>query len=190
MTKKNLVIPLCVLILVTLACSIGYVDNTDPDIGYILDKTATAESYSQSSAPVRVEPTPGPTPKADVPQSEVTQPKSGEINEYSVSATNFTCTCQVDGNVTSQLTIKGDQLEHKDSGGGVLVYDKIGDNRYRRSWMGYYILESGEGDNKTETKVDEERSVVIILTNDGYVMEHYQGSDSSPCCLHTFTNTK
>jgi hypothetical protein len=193
MTKKNWVIPLCVLILVTMACSFGYegvVFSDDPEIDHILDITATAESYSQSSAPIQVEATPEPAPKTDVPQNEVTQPESGEINEYSVSATNFTCTCVVDGNVTVQFTIEGDQLEFNNSAGGSDVYEKIGENRYKRSWMGYYILTSGEGDNMTETKVDEEQSTVIILNNDGYVMEHYKGSDDSPCCYHTFKITK
>ena len=107
-----------------------------------------------------------------------------------MTAQDFDCICQVDGNVQVEFTFKGDQLEVKNASGGVDVYDKIGENRYRRSWMGYYILVSGEGDQKTETQVEEERSVVIILNDNGYVMEHYQGTASSPCCIHTFTNTK
>jgi hypothetical protein len=56
--------------------------------------------------------------------------------------------------------------------------------------MGYYILVSGEGDNKTSTQVEEERRDVIILTEDGFISEHYQGEESSPCCFHTFTLNK
>lgn len=36
-------------------------------------------------------------------------------------------------------------------------------------------------------KVDEEPNVVIILTDTGYVIEHYQGDSGSACCYHTFT---
>jgi hypothetical protein len=105
------------------------------------------------------------------------------INEYSVSAQDFNCICQVDGNVNVELRVNGDQLEVIDTSGGVQVYDKIGENSYKRSWMGYYIDTTGG----KETKVDEEKSVIIILTPTGYVMEHYQGSEGSPCCIHTFT---
>jgi len=105
------------------------------------------------------------------------------INEYSVSAQDFNCICQVDGNVNVELRVNGDQLEVIDTSGGVQVYDKIGENTYKRSWMGYYIDTTGG----KETKVDEEKSVIIFLTPTGYVMEHYQGSEGSPCCIHTFT---
>jgi hypothetical protein len=105
------------------------------------------------------------------------------INTYSVSAQDFNCICQVDGNVNVELRVNGDQLEVIDTNGDVQVYDKIGENSYKRSWMGYYIDTTGG----KETKVDEERSVVIILNSNGYTMEHYQGSESSPCCIHTFT---
>ena len=35
--------------------------------------------------------------------------------------------------------------------------------------MDYYILVSAEGDQKTETQVDEEQSTIIILTDTGFV---------------------
>jgi len=107
------------------------------------------------------------------------------IKEFSVTAQDFTCICQVDGNVNVELRVNGDQLEVVDSSGGMQVYDKIGENTYKRSWMGYYILKV---DGK-DTTVDEEKSVVITLTDDGYIMEHYSGTESSPCCIHTFTRT-
>jgi hypothetical protein len=53
--------------------------------------------------------------------------------------------------------------------------------------MGYYILVSGEGANKTETKVDELKTVIIILTDTGYILENYSGDSGSPCCIYTFT---
>lgn len=192
MNKKRVVIALFVILTITMACTISYEGinfGSDPDIEKIEDMTATAE-HGQSSPPIVPVSTPEPTAAPVVPQPPEPVTNTAGPKEYSVAATNFDCTCQVDGNVTVELTIKGDQLEIPNGQGGVDVYDKIGDNRYKRSWMGYYILSSGEGDQKTETKVDEERSVVIILNDNGYVMEHYQGSASSPCCFHTFTNTK
>lgn len=126
-------------------------------------------------------------------QEQANQPEESEsseavtnnigINTYSVSAQDFNCICQVDGNVSVELRVNGDQLEIVDTNGSAQVYDKIGENTYKRSWMGYYIDTTGG----KETKVDEERSVVIVLNNNGYMMEHYQGSESSPCCVHTFT---
>jgi len=53
--------------------------------------------------------------------------------------------------------------------------------------MGYSILMSGEGDQVTETKAEEENITVITLTSNGYVMESYSVSSSSPCCYYTFT---
>jgi hypothetical protein len=91
----------------------------------------------------------------------------------------------VDGDVSQALSVKGDQL-FLGTGEGEQVYEKIGANTYKRSWMGYYILNV----DGIDTKVDEERSDVIILTANGYIMEHYQGSNSSPCCVHTFTKKK
>ena len=112
-------------------------------------------------------------------------------HEYSVNATNFECTCQATDNMTVDFNFTGDQVEITNGGGGAtMVYAKIGDNIYQRSYMGYYILTSGEGDQVTETTVEEEQRVVIILTGNGYVMESYSGSSSSPCCYYTFEIVK
>ena len=193
MRKKSAVPFLIVLLLITMACTISYEGinfGSDPDIEKIEDQTATAE-YALPAVPQPAASTPEPViTQPPAPQAPVEQNDTGGPTEYSVTAQNFDCICQVDGNVTVEFTFKDDQLEVKNAGGNVDTYQKIGDNRYRRSWMGYYILSSGEGDNKVETKVDEERSVVIILNDNGYVMEHYQGDSPSPCCFHTFTNTK
>lgn len=193
MTKKQTTILLLFAVLLTsLACTISYEGvaiGSDPDIDKIEDMTATAEKalfVAPEQAPSTPEPTRPPAPSEPSPvEQENTTP-----SEYSVTAANFDCVCQVDGNVKVEFNFKGDQLEVTNAGGGVDVYDKIGENTYKRSWMGYYILESGTGENKTETRVDEERSVVIILNDNGYVMEHYQGTSSSACCYHTFTRMK
>lgn len=109
-----------------------------------------------------------------------------EENEYSVTGTNFGCTCSVDGNtMTLSLDIIGDQLTYAGN-----VYDKIAENTYKRTYMGYYLNVSGEGENKVTTQIDEERHDIIILTEDGFISEHYQGDESSACCYHTFTLQK
>jgi hypothetical protein len=105
------------------------------------------------------------------------------INEYSVSAQDFNCICQVNGNVNTEFRVNKDQLEIVHPNGEVEVFEKIGENTYKKTWMGYYIDTTGG----KETKVDEERSAVIILNNNGYILEHYQGSESSPCCIFTYT---
>lgn len=134
---------------------------------------------------------PPPEPEAAKPASEdvsSSDPESSysEENEYAVSATNFSCTCSVDSPTKSlSLDINGDELTYAGN-----VYNKIADNTYKYSWMGYYILQSGEGEDKTSTQVDEERHNVIILADDGFVLESYQGDESSACCFHTFTLNK
>jgi hypothetical protein len=192
MKKKNGLIPLIIIIIITMACTIGYEGvaiGSDPDIEKMEDLTATA-LHIERSLPMQAVSTPEPTSQPVVSQSSDVDMENAGPKEYSVSATDFDCICQENGNVMVEFNFKGDQLEITNSGGNVDVYEKIGENRYKRSWMGYYILAGGEGDSVTETKVEEERSVVIILNDSGYVMEHYQGSSSSPCCFHTFASTK
>lgn len=190
--KKRVAISLLIAILILMmACTISYEGvaiGDDPDVSKIEDQTATAEGRL---LPVPEEPQNTPQPTQPPVQSNPPEAvSSAGLKEYAVAATNFDCVCQVDGNVKVEFTLKGDQLEMTNPAGGVDVYDKIAENAYKRSWMGYYILASGEGENMTETRIDEERSVVIILNDTGYVMEHYQGTNSSPCCFHTFTKTE
>ena len=136
-------------------------------------------------APVESEPEPE-NPNSSNSSSEEIETKIREEQDYSVSATNFGCTCSVDSNtMTISLDINDDQLTYAGN-----IYNKIADNTYKRSYMGYYILQSGEGENMTQTQVDEERHDIIILTDDGFISEHYQGNESSPCCYHTFTMNK
>ncbi len=195
--QKKFVLPLVItVLLVLLACSIGYdgFDMTgDEEANKLstLDAHATemAESESYSAPQPVTEPTPVPQPT--VPPAAPTEPEpepkpsTDSATEYSVTSQNFDCICQETGTVTQAVKVEGDKLVLGDQ-----TYDKIGDNTFKRSWMGYYILVSGEGTNKTETKVDEERSVVVTLTGTGYTMEHFQGQSGSPCCIHTFTENK
>jgi len=83
------------------------------------------------------------------------------------------------------LDIQDDKLFFNLPDGTSNEFVKVGPNTYKRSYMGYYILvdsETGE-----ETRVDEERHDVIILTEDGFISEYYQGTEGSPCCFHTYT---
>ena len=171
---------LVVVLLLTMACIGG-----DIEVNLVPDKTATEEENWRPS--IRQQPVSTPEPTYQREESQGSEAVSGnvETNEYSVTAENFDCQCQVDGDVSQALSVKGDQL-FLGTGEGEQVYEKIGANTYKRSWMGYYILNV----DGIDTKVDEERSDVIILTANGYIMEHYQGSNSSPCCVHTFTKKK
>ncbi len=140
---------------------------------------------AQPADPPPPEPEPAKPASEDVSSSDPESSYSEE-NEYAVSGTSFGCTCSVDGNtMTLSLEIDGDQLTYAGN-----VYDKIAENTFKRSYMGYYILQSGEGEDKTSTQVDEERHDIIILTDDGFISEHYQGDESSACCFHTFTLNK
>jgi hypothetical protein len=184
----RVLIALSVLLLSSLACSIGYegvvfTDDPEPDNPYQeLIQQQTLEATNASSP----ESTPEPEYRPVEPQagSEAERVNAG-THEYAVNATNFDCICQVDGNVNSTFTFTGNQLDLNGE-----IYDKIDDNRYKRSFMSYYILDSGSGDAVTSTVVEEEKHVIIILTGSGYVMEHYSGESSSPCCYHTFTLEK
>jgi hypothetical protein len=192
MNKKPVVLSVIAIFWVMMACTIGYEGvsiGSDPEIEFIEDQTATAASAAVLvQEPVASTPVPGYQPASPAgSQGDVANVGS---HEYSVTATNFDCTCQVDGNVNVSFNFKGDQLEFTNPGGGVDMYDKIGENTYKRSWMGYYILQSGSGLQVTSTVVEEEKHVVIILTEGGYAVEHYSGESSSPCCIHQFTMVK
>ena len=195
--NKNIVLPLVLIILfILLACSIGYegaVLTNDEELNKQQEEALLFTSIAPSTeneAPldsaVTAEPEPTSPPATPVvSETEAVVTFSEGATEYSVTAQNFDCICTETGNVTQQFKIEGDILTLGDQ-----TYNKIGNDTYRRSWMGYYILVSGEGDNKTETQVEEERSSVIILTSDGYIMENYQGDSGSPCCINTFTENK
>lgn len=196
--KKHIkfIILLFFMALMSLACSfsmegINWGDDPSEMERLIQQETVSALTYEENTANIEEEPAAMVEPATQLPLAPVAntsnaKPDGNGEKDYSVSATNFGCTCQVDGNtITAELKIEGDQLEYAGN-----MYNRISENTYERSYMGYYILVSGEGDQKTETKVDEERSDVIIITPDGFISEHYQGTDGSPCCYHTFTIQK
>lgn len=195
--QKKIAIPMVLLIsFILLACSISFegINFTDDEqldrlatgtaLNELLNQLTEEAPSSGVDAPLVVpEPTSAlqPTAVAD----PISVPESNTTTEFSVTAQNFDCICEATGTVTQEYKVEGDQLLI-----GGMVFDKIGNNTYRRSWMGYYILVSGEGDNQTETQVEESRSSVITLTETGYVMENYQGEGGSPCCINTFTRNK
>ncbi len=197
--KKKFVVPILLITLMPmLACSyalegisIGDPNEPhDPISEMFAQETLDAmETEETGSAPADATPEPE-YQSVIIPGSDMERVVAGS-HEYSVNATNFECTCQATDNMTVDFNFTGNQVEITNGGGGAaMVYDKIGENKYQKSVMGYYILTSGEGDQVTETKVEEENITVIILTSNGYVMESYKGSSSSPCCYYTFTIEK
>lgn len=193
--QKKFALPLIVIVLIVLlSCSIsmeGINFSGDEEANKIstlrAHETEMAESESEAALPPVTEPTPEPQPTTPPVPTTAAEPETNTDGptEYSVTSQNFDCICQETGTVTQEVKVEGDKLLL-----GGQTFDKIGDNTFRRSWMGYYILVSGQGDNKTETQVEEERSLIVILTEDGYIMENYQGDNGSPCCIFTFTKNK
>jgi len=189
MTKKIAFLFSAMIILaITLACSIAYEGINFTDDPEDLDKdrmrmemTEMAEQAEMESASSSV-----PAQKVqDTPEAAATAlpaqvPQNAEPRSYSVQAANYDCICAVDGDVSVTFNFNGDTLEVLDGQGVPTVYDKVGENTYSRSFMGYYILDGEE--------VDEEKRVVITFTDTGYTMEHFSGDSGSPCCVHTFTN--
>lgn len=188
---------LLITLLLTLACSIGYEGlqiSDDPEplspVDSLLSQETLQAMGEEQAGSDSAEATPEPEYQSVIPpESEMEKVVAGS-HEYSVSATNFECICQATANMKVDFKFTGDQVEITNEGGAAMVYDKIGENKYQRSFMGYYILTSGEGDQATETKVEEENRTLIILTNNGYVMESYKGEAPSPCCYYTFTIEK
>jgi hypothetical protein len=182
--------------LIMMACSFGYEgvaigddpEDLERDMMRLTIEAMNMESVPQAAAATS-EPKYQPADSQGVDPSTVEAVVAG-THEYSVEAANFECTCQVDGNLTVSFSFTGDQVEVTNAGGSGQVYDKTGENSFKRTFMGYYILDSGSGDQVTSTVVEEERSVVIILDPTGYRMEHFQGEADSPCCYHTFTKRK
>lgn len=181
-----------------LACSIsldgiGFSDDQkrpDPYQEMLAQETFEAMlSEEPGSAPA--EATAEPEYRPILPAGSDMEKAAAGSHEYSVSANNFNCICQATDNMTVDFNFSGSQVEITNGGGGAaMVYDKVGENTYQKTEMGYYILKSGEGDQATETKVEEEDRTVIILTSSGYVMENYKGEESSPCCYYIFKKEK
>ncbi len=198
--KKPASLLLIAVLLFTLACTIGYegiVFSDDPEIDRIYQMTETAAArdpndpltsgFNLSDRVHRVTEEPdSPVDTSSSTTSFVSTP-SGDQVEYAVSASNNGCVCQVSGNMTLALDIQEDKLFYNLPDGTSHEYAKISENSFKRTYMGYYILVDTSGGQEVETRVDEERHDVIILTRDGFISEHYQGNESSPCCYHTFT---
>jgi hypothetical protein len=189
--KFRFVIVLSVILL-SLACTIGYEgvsisdgpEPYDPFQELLQEQTLVAQQEEVDAGDSDATPEPEYRPVESQAGSDAERVNAGS-HEYAVNATNFDCICRVDGNINSTFNFQGNQLDLNGE-----IFSKIGENRYKRSFMGYYILDSGSGDAVTSTVVDEEKHVIIILTGSGYVMEHYSGDASSPCCYHTFTLEK
>jgi hypothetical protein len=197
--KKKFVVPIVLItLLLTLACgvsldgiSIGDPNEPHDPISEMFAQQTSDAMDSEETGSAPADATPEPEYQSVIPSGSDMERVVAGSHEYSVVATNFECTCQATDNMTVDFNFTGDQVEITNGGGGAtMVYEKIGDNKYQRSIMGYYILTSGEGDQVTETRVEEENITVIILTSNGYVMESYSGSSSSPCCYYTFTIEK
>ncbi len=203
---KKFALPILIAVLLSLlACSIGYEGinwGVDEDVEkiYSLTETASAPGYEpitsggipvnrvdEPEEPPEPAPEPAPVTAPPAPSSEVNL--TGDQAEYSVTGTNNGCTCSVSGsNMTLALDIQDDKLFFNLPDGTSNEYTKVGPDTYKRSYMGYYInVDTSSGE---ETRVDEERHDVITLTEDGFISEHYQGTEGSPCCFHTYTNVE
>jgi len=199
--KKKFIFPvLLITLFLTLACGVG-MDGisfgeepepiNDPFRELIVQQTFEAMVAEEEPGSASAESTPAPEYQAVIPSGSDMERAVAGSHEYSVVATNFECTCQATDNMTVDFNFTGNQVEITNGGGGAtMVYEKVGENKYQKSEMGYYILMSGEGDQTVETKVEEENITVITLTSNGYVMENYKGSATSPCCYYTFTIEK
>ncbi|KAF0110436.1 MAG: hypothetical protein FD147_1696 [Chloroflexi bacterium] len=195
--KKKFALPiLLATILLTLACGVGLEgisfgdeqERINPIKEMFEKETMVAMlTLTEESGSALAEATSEPKYQSVTqPGSDMERTVAGS-HEYSVIATNFECTCQATANMTVDFNFTGDQVEITNGGGGAtMVYEKISENQYQNSSMGYYILSSGEGDQTTQTKVEEENRTLINLNGNGYVMEFYKGSSSTPCCFYTF----
>ena len=196
--KKSTSLLVAIVLLLTLACTISYEGinwGFDEDVEkiYSLTETASAPGYepiTSGGIPVNrvdepeeaAEPAALTAPLASSFEGNLT----GNAIEYAVSGTDNGCVCSVGGNMMISLEVQDDKLFFNLPDGTSNEFAKVGANTYKRDYMGYYInvnSETGE-----ETRVDEERHDVIILTENGFIREHYQGSEGSPCCYHTFTS--
>lgn len=194
--KKPITLILALLILFTLSCALDSQGTLERNKQWQLTQTADAELYESLTS--------GGSPEQESPPEATSEPAaqsgsssssssasvavSGDQVEYAVSATNNGCTCSVGGNMMIDLDIQDDKLFFNLTDGTSYEFTKISPNTYKRSYMGYYILaDSSTGE---ETRVDEEQHTVIILTDDGFISEYYQGTEGSPCCSHTYTNVE
>lgn len=195
--KKFRQLVLISMLLLSLSCSImyeGIVFSDDEQAEKLQTATAIAEQVEQLTSGASLEPSAEP-PATTVPfeqpgssSSAGTSDVTGDLVEYAVSAVNNGCTCSTNGNMTLSLEVQGDKLIRKLPDGSSQEFQKVSQDRYQRTYMGYYILVDKIGGKEVETRVDEERHDVIILTGTGFIEEHYQGNEASACCYYTFTS--
>lgn len=189
MQKKHAISLVLLILFISLACVTSYTSKDpnfhfneydDDQYAHLLSRLTEESPSSGVDEPPLAEPTIVPPPTAVAEPISVSE--TNTTTEFSVTAQNFDCICKTDGTETQEFRIEGDQVYIDGK-----VYDKTSNNTYRHEWMGYYILVSGEGENRTETKVEEIHATIIVLTETGYIMENYKGDVGSPCCIFTFT---
>ena len=190
MKKRNLPI-LIFLIFLTIACLDFKAIREDLNNEL---RTAVAEAeYENLTSGATPEPksepaaTSEPVYQTGSSSVAVTPGNTDGMVEYSVTAVSYGCTCKTDGNVSFAMEFQDDKLIRTHTDGSTKEFIKVSQDRYERTCMGYYILRDKTGGKDVETKVDEERRDVIILTETGFIAEFYHGDDTSPCCYFTYT---
>lgn len=205
MGRYSRLLVVCAVFLMAMACSISYhglsvgddekpkdfiqemheVETVDTLLGQMTEvpnDASTPEPEHQAAAPASA-------PVIVPASSDVEQSASGP-HEYSAVSSNSTCVCQESENMIVDFKFTEGQVAVDFGGGEPQVFEKIGENQYQITRMGYYILREKEGDPSSDIKVDREERTVITFTDTGYVMENYQGEDASPCCYYTMTKVK
>lgn len=156
-------------LLVVLSCSISLDGITFGEDPSDTEKMATqmaigAIPYQEENTAVENEPAGIVEPaRPIIPSGGNTIPEDKKTRAYSVEAANYDCICAVDGDVEVEFNFKGNTLEVANDQGGPTIYEKVGENTYFRSFMGYYILRTESGD----TEIEEEKRVVITFTDTG-----------------------
>lgn len=192
--KQHALPILIIMILLTIACGFGPSEGiawgeekeltraaAEGDDG---DLTSGNAPDPIAEPPAASEPAAQPAPSS----SAGTTGQTGDFVEYAVTGTDNGCICAVDGNnMMIALDVQDDKLFFNLQDGTSYEFQKINDSSYKRSYMGYYILVDTTTNPPVETRVDEEQHSVIILTQDGFINEFYKGTESAPCCFHTYT---
>lgn len=175
---------LAVTLMFSVSCSLFHTEKDEGAFQQEIISLLAPEKVTEPVAPEASGSAEGPVSPSGSAQGSGSPTGTLGTNGYSVTAENFNCICQdVSGIVTQELRIVDDHLEIVDADGGVRVYEKIGENTYKSSMTGYYILI----DNGQETRVEREEWIIVTLTDDGYSMSHNREDEDSPCCIHTFT---
>lgn len=190
---------LAAAVLFTIACTISYegiIFTDDEELNRISTATALAELVESMTSGATAEPKPEtaatsePVEQMGASSESVSSGVTGDFVEYAVSAVNNGCTCQVNGNLTYSLLVQGDKLIRTMPDGSVQEFEKINQDQYQKTTMGYYILVERIDGKEVETRVDREDRFVITLNDTGFTQEMYQGDEATACCYYTFTPAK